>query len=321
MKWCPNCERSVETPMVTCPRDGTFLVMMYDQKAAQLPELGYNIGGSYKLIAGPVVGGKSAVYKGVQFHIDRTVAIKLLLPQLMHAADIVSKFQSEAMIGSRLNNRYIAPVYDFGVLPEGIPYSVSEYCQGVNLNEYAKRDGVKTQDIIAIFVKILDALAHMHERDIVFLALKPNHVLVLDPSEENKTVQPRLVDLSQAEIIGQKRLQVKDLPTVFRTYGFPAPEVLSGKKVDARSDIYSVGCLLYRALTGQAPFTGRDATELCRKHLEEKPLKLNDVRGDSELPAVLTTCVMTALEKNPEDRYASADELKRDLLMISPSIL
>jgi len=131
----------------------------------------------------------------------------------------------------------------------------------------------------------------------------------------------KIIDFYQTERSGSHPPNTHDTPGLFRTCGFPSPELLQGKRIDARSDIYSLGCVLYKALTGHAPFSGTDAKELGMKHIEEKPKALHQICTKRDYPAVLNNCVLTALEKEPERRFQNILEMKRELQMIAPSLL
>ncbi|HEY9786367.1 MAG TPA: serine/threonine-protein kinase [Candidatus Obscuribacterales bacterium] len=301
----------------TCPRDGTFLVNA-PEGHGQLPALGTTIA-SYKLVAGPVLGSKTAMYKAAHTSMPRTVVFRMLLPKFTPAADIVARFHSEAKLTTLINHAYVVSIFDVGVTPDGNPYCIEDYFDGLPFDQYLKRPSTDINSMIEMFSKIAEALNQMHQKGIVHLALKPSHIIVVPGTDGKK--EPRLIDFYQAEIINQARSPVQDLPSVFRDYGFPSPEFLSGKSLDGRSDIYSLGCLMYKSLTGQAPFTGRDAEELKRKHLEERPRRLNDCSPDRQFPSILNNCIMTALEKDPANRFTTAEELKRELMMITPTIL
>ncbi len=110
-------------------------------------------------------------------------------------------------------------------------------------------------------------------------------------------VDVKLIDFYEAERVGEHAQNTHDTPGLFEKCGFPSPELLQGKRVDARSDIYSLGCVLFKALTGHAPFSATDAKQLGLKHIEEKPKSLHQVNTQKDFPAVLNNCVMTALEK------------------------
>ena len=305
---------------MTCPKDGTFLIEV-DQSVVDdsLPQIGTTIGNGYDLIAGPLKGGKSAVYKAHHKLFDRTVVMKILLPNLRGLADFVEKFNFEAKIISQINHNGVANIYDVGVLPGNAPFQVGEYCEGSSLDALLRSEQIETAEIISAASQVCDALNAVHQQEYVHLAIKPNHIMV-DFSEKNAPLT-KLIDFYESVRVGEHVHNTSDTPGLFRRCGFPSPELLQGKRVDARSDIYSLGCLLFKALTGHAPFSATDAKQLGMKHIEEKPKPLHQVCTQKDFPAVLNNCVMTALEKEPERRFQNILEMKRELQMIAPSLL
>jgi len=305
---------------VTCPKDGTFLIEV-DQSVVDdsLPQIGTTIGNGYDLIAGPLKGGKSAVYKAHHKLFDRTVVMKILLPNLRGLADFVEKFNFEAKIISQINHNGVANIYDVGVLPGNAPFQVGEYCEGSSLDALLRSEQIETAEIISAASQVCDALNAVHQQEYVHLAIKPNHIMV--DFSERSAPRAKLIDFYESVRVGEHVHNTSDTPGLFRRCGFPSPELLQGKRVDARSDIYSLGCLLFKALTGHAPFSATDAKQLGMKHIEEKPKPLHQVCTQKDFPAVLNNCVMTALEKEPEHRFQNILEMKRELQMIAPSLL
>lgn len=320
MKWCPNCQASTQTTGVTCPKDGAFLIEV-DQTVVDdsLPQIGTTVGNGYDLIAGPLKGGKSAVYKAHHKLFDRTVVMKILLPNLRGLADFVEKFNFEAKIISQINHPGVANIYDVGMLPGNAPFQVGEYCEGSSLDALLRSEQIETAEIISAVSQVCDALNAVHQQEYVHLAIKPNHIMVDFPSKSTPTA--KLIDFYESVRVGEHVHNTTDTPGLFRRCGFPSPELLQGKRVDARSDIYSLGCLLFKALTGHAPFSATDAKQLGMKHIEEKPKPLHQVCTQKDFPAVLNNCVMTAMEKEPERRFQNILEMKRELQMIAPSLL
>jgi len=320
VKWCPNCQASHQTQSVTCPKDGAFLVDVDPTAAGDaLPEINTTVGNGYELVAGPIMGGKSAVYKARHKLFDRTVVLKILLPNLKNLADFVERFHYEAKILSQINDKSVATIFDVGTLPGSLPFQVGEYCEGTSLAELLRRDEIEMSEIITAASQVCDALNAVHKQDYVHLAVKPNHIMINFPSKNEVAI--KLIDFYEAERSGTHPHNTSDTPGLFRKCGFPSPELLQGKRIDARSDIYSLGCVLFKALTGHAPFSSTDAKELGMKHIEEKPKPLHQVCTQKDFPAVLNNCVMTALEKDPDRRFQNVLEMKRELLMIAPSLL
>ncbi|MCC7529307.1 MAG: serine/threonine protein kinase [Candidatus Melainabacteria bacterium] len=321
MKWCPNCQASHPTQSATCPKDGAFLLEVDPTSVVEeaLPEINTTVGNGYELVAGPIRGSKSAVYKARHKLFDRTVVLKILLPNLRSLADYVERFNYEAKILSTISDPRVASIYDVGLLPGNAPFQVGEYCQGSSLDALLRRDEIETAEIISAVSQICDALDAVHKQNYVHLGLKPNHIMINFPAKNE--VAAKLIDFYETERAGEHAQNTHDTPGLFRKCGFPSPELLQGKRIDARSDIYSLGCVLFKALTGHAPFSATDAKQLGLKHIEERPKPLHQVCTQKDFPAVLNNCVMTALEKEPERRFKNVLEMKRELQMIAPSLL
>lgn len=321
MKWCPNCQASHPTTAATCPKDGAFLLEVNPSQVVDdsLPKINTTVGNGYELVAGPILGSKSAVYKARHKLFDRTCVLKILLPNLKAFADFVDRFQHEAKILSQITDKGVATIFDVGVLPGNLPFQVGEYCEGTSLAELLRRDEIETAEIITAISQVCDALDAVHKKEYVHLALKPNHIMINFPAKDEVTA--KVIDFYESERSGTHPQNTSDTPGLFRRCGFPSPELLQGKRVDSRSDIYSLGCILFKALTGHAPFSSTDAKELGRKHIEEKPKALHQVSTQRDFPAVLNNCVLTALEKDPEARFQNVLEMKRELQMIAPSLL
>lgn len=320
MKWCKSCNSTHDAKAVVCPKDGSFLVQMQENQIdEELPQLKTVIGDHYELVAGPIRGSKRGVYKARHLLVDRTVIIKILLPELKHLGDVVQRFQNETKMMAMIAHPGVAHSLDMGLTPANNPYQVGEFCEGSTLDQLLRADEIETAELITVFNQLCHALDAVHKQKIVHLALKPNHIMVHFPAKNQ--VVTYLLDFYQSEEIGYQTQNAVDIPALFRNCGFPSPELLKGEKLDQRADVYSLGCVLFKALTGKAVFTGTDAKELARMHIEDKPKQLHQAAPGKSFPAVLNNCVMTALEKDPANRYQNMLDMQRDLMMIAPSLL
>jgi len=245
-------------------------------------------------------GGMGEVFRAQDSILLITVAIKVLRENKSPEASI--RFQAEARATARLNHPNIVRILDFGVTDDLKPYMVMEFQPGENLAEFlTQRDSMSTAQFLQIVFQICAALSHAHKREILHRDLKPSNVIVL---VEGDKVTVKLVDFGIAKLFEDKQ----NLTSTGAILGSPlymSPEQAGEGEVDRRSDIYSMGCLMYDCLAGHPPFHGATALETISLHKIEEPEAIPDDRA----PVWLSKIVMKCLAKNKEDRYQTFDEL------------
>lgn len=248
-----------------------------------------------ELNRGPI----TTVYLARQTALERPVLIKLLNSQWQSEADLVERFRREAIICARLRHNNIVSIFDVGTQTDNL-YLVIEYIAGENLEEFIKRfQPVPFPYITYISREILRGLAYAHSRQIVHRDIKPGNILISDDGGV------KIADFGLA--------RSEDLPTITvqgGTVGTPAymsPEQALGKKVDSRSDLFSLGATLYQLATGRSPFEGKNFAESIQRVLKETPAPLSQVRPDA--PSWFTDLVGQMLNKNPEKRPAGAKDI------------
>lgn len=261
-------------------------------------------------------GGWSLVYKAKQKSLGRSVAIKILHSHLVLDPDKVMRFQREAEAASKFNHPSIPAVYDFGQLPSGQPYMVMAYVEGRSLAEIILEDGPMTIDrALEIFTQTTSGLAIAHERGIIHRDIKPSNILLTKEKGEVK-----ILDFGLAKLVGIGDGEtVATLTQAGHTIGTPAymsPEQCLGLKLDARSDIYSLGCVMYETITGIRPFEGRDAFEAMSLHMRGD-ISFDNTPIKDTIPDTVEATILKTLAKNPADRYQSAQDLLRALDKIS----
>ena len=258
-----------------------------------------------ELIAG---GGMASVYKARDEVLARTVAVKLLLPRLVEDASFVERFRREALAAARLTHPNIVSIYDTGTEegPEGDRhFIVMEYCGGGTLEDLMVSEGpLDPERISTIGSAICDALSYAHKNGVVHRDIKPPNVLLADDG----TVKVSDFGIAKAAFTG------KDLTTsgsLLGTVTYISPEQARGDEPDERSDIYSLGVVLYEMAVGRPPFSADTPVGTAMKHLQEPPAPLRSVRAG--FPRDLEGVIMTALNKDPAERPATAEELKARL--------
>jgi serine/threonine-protein kinase len=267
------------------------------------------IGGRYEL--GPIVGqgGMAEVHRGRDVRLGRDVAIKLLRRDLANDPTFQARFRREAQSAASLNSPSIVAVYDTG---EGeidglaTPYIVMEYVEGRTLRDLLAAEGrLLPRRALEIAAAICAALEQAHAAGIVHRDIKPGNVM-LTPAGEVK-----VMDFGIARALTSSTATMTQTSSVVGTAHYLSPEQARGEHVDARSDVYSTGCLLYELLTGAPPFTGDTAVAVAYQHVREDPVPPSSVEPD--VPESADAIVLVAMAKNPVNRYGSAAEMRADI--------
>ncbi|MGD8148776.1 Stk1 family PASTA domain-containing Ser/Thr kinase [Ornithinimicrobium sp. Y1694] len=273
------------------------------------------LGGRYEV--GPLVGrgGMADVHQGHDLRLGRTVAIKILRTDLARDSSFLSRFRREAQSAAGLSHPSIVGVFDSGEqtvheaggAPVQVPYIVMEFLQGKTLRELLNESTTKTlepDEAARVTAAVLSALEYAHDRGLVHRDIKPANVMVTESGAV------KVMDFGIARALADTAATMTQTSAVMGTARYLSPEQAQGMDVDGRSDLYSVGCLLYELLTGRTPFQG-DPVSLVYQHLGEVP-KLPSTHA-RHLPEALDAITLHALEKQPEDRYQSAAEFRADL--------
>ena len=307
MKKCPKC--GVEYPDATtlCPADGVAL----EKDADSL--VGTTLAGKYRVDARLNEGGMGTVYRGTHVLMDKTVAIKVLRPSLAADEKIVARFSREARAASRISHPNALSVTDFGEDDSGHVYLVMEYLSGKTLKEVIRDQGpLPLARVVDITRQIGDALNAAHTQGVVHRDLKSDNIMLLDTmtADHAKVLDFGIAKINEPEGNVDTGLTAPNL--VIGTPQYMSPEQCSQEtEIDARSDIYSLGVILYEMLVGHVPFSGDSATMVMMKHLQEPVPSVMDERDD--VPAAVARVVARAMAKVRDNRYQTVAELVEDL--------
>lgn len=281
------------------------------------PIVGTRLAGRYMVLERLGSGGMAVVYKARQEMMDRIVAIKTLKVGLLTDPVILKRFEREAKALAKLNHANIVTVFDAIVTPQGQPYFVMDYLSGKSLADLLREKGaIPVERAQHIILQVCDALNHAHHKEIVHRDLKPANIMIEDG--QNGTDLIKVVDFGLAKI-GEDAQRLTQTGEVWGSPLYMSPEQCQGKDLDARSDIYSFGVVMYHTLTGRVPFEGTSFIDTMNKHLNDSPPPFSRVRPDLSNCELIERCIMRALEKDPDKRYQTVSELKTDLLAALPA--
>lgn len=270
----------------------------------------------YRIVSLLGHGGMGAVYKVEQIFLKQTFALKTLTAK--NFTDIaIKRFQKEAQAAGKLTHPNLVRALDFGILKNGNPFYVMDLVDGDNLAEYSRKIGsLKVEEVFKIFIPICFALGYAHTEGIIHRDIKPGNIMLAKTGNPTDPFVPKIVDFGIAKLTNAEDGTSVNLTQTGEVFGTPlymSPEQCYGKNLDNRSDIYSLGCVLYEALTGAPPFTGESALALMMKHQSEKPASLKEASLGREFPDNLEKIVLRTLEKDPNLRYQRLEDLASDL--------
>ncbi|MGH2696951.1 MAG: Stk1 family PASTA domain-containing Ser/Thr kinase [Actinomycetota bacterium] len=261
------------------------------------------LAGRYEIASLLGQGGMARVFQGTDRVLDRTVAIKVLSPQFADDDQFVARFRREAQAAAGLNHPNIVGVYDTGDQAD-VHFIVMEYVEGRTLRDVIRADGPLLPERAAeIGEAVARALSSAHQAGLVHRDIKPGNIM-LTREGEVKVMDFGIARTSTGDTLTQTA-------AILGTASYLSPEQAQGLSVDTRSDIYSLGCVLYEMLTGRAPFIGDSPVAIAYMHVKEDPVPPS--RLNQDVPPTLDSVVLKCMAKNPENRYETAEELRADL--------
>lgn len=306
-KICTSCKREFPANISVCPYDKSMLMFLQKDEL-----LGTILNDRYRVIEEVGRGGMSVVYRGLHEMMDRTVAIKML--QAQHVTDQLSikRFQQEAQAASHLQHPHVITVYDCGVVATGQPYIVMDFLEGDSLTDVIKRDNhIPFQRAVPIFAQACDALDHAHQKGVIHRDLKSSNIMLVEVEGRKDFV--KVVDFGIAKLTNASGKMQQNLTQTGEIFGSPiymSPEQCLGQTLDNRSDIYSMGAVLYEALTGLPPLMGDTIYATMKMHVSEMPEGFARARPDLRIPEQLEQITFKALAKKPEQRFQSMQEFR-----------
>ena len=287
-------------------------IMPYDQRP--LIEI-IDLPDQYEIFEQVSEGGMGVIFRGRHKRTGARLAIKVMHPHLSANQLHLRRFEQEARTASTLDHPNIVVVHDFGVTPKSIAYLVMEWLDGSNLDPVIRIGGtISLARFLHIFIQATSALDHAHRKGVIHRDIKPSNLILATTPEKPDFV--KIVDFGIAKVLTDESEDSMNLTRTGDILGSPlymSPEQCMGNKMDARSDIYSLGCVMYQALVGVTPLKGENAVQLIFRHVHDMPAQPRSIKADIELPDIMEPLLFKCLQKDPDKRFSSMDELEAEL--------
>jgi len=309
---CHQCGTSANEGDRFCAACGATLQVQDEPSSPGDPLIGRTVGGAYLIQELIGVGGMGRVYRGIQNALGRTVAIKVVHPHLLGDEQTVARFYNEARAASRLNHPASVGVIDFGRTEDGNLYLVMEFLSGKDLGTVMAEEGpLPFTRIILVVRKILSGLSEAHALGVVHRDLKPENVILQRSRKGDESV--KVVDFGLATITGAQATSITTPGLVCGTPDYMSPEQARGDQLDHRSDIYSMGVVLFELLADRLPFVDDTPTKVVLRHIHDPIPDPRQVAPHRGVPAALAEIAIRALSKDAPSRYQTADEMDEAL--------
>jgi len=278
-------------------------------------EPGDFVAGRYRVLSVIAAGGYGWVYKVHQVLMKKDLALKTLNP-IVATEGTLLRLRKEAQLVSKLNHPNLVRAIDFAFIDGVQPFLVMEFVDGPTLAEYLKdHTRLETAEALQIFIPLCLALSYAHDQGIVHRDIKPSNIILAKDEREPEKFVPKIVDFGIAKL-SMSEDSLTRTGDIFGTPLYMSPEQCHGTQVDARSDIYSLGCVIFEALTGAPPFRGNSPLETMMQHKSSTPLSLKQASLGTDFPNGLERCVAKMLAKEPRDRYQNLMDAADDLILI-----
>ncbi len=313
MKSCPTCQGSFPTSFAVCPQDGTQLV------EAGAWGIGSVVRGKYRVLAKIGQGGMGTVYKASHLAFDEVRALKVMSPELMTDELFVKRFKHEAVITRKLQHPNAVRVDDIDEAEDGRPFIVMEFIEGRSLKNLIREEGpLPVARVCAIIKQVASALDAAHCINMIHRDIKPeNIVLIATPKgEQAKVLDFGIAKMKEARRDAKSSMTLTETGMVIGTPQYMSPEQamgMRGDQLDGRSDLYSLGVVMYQMLTADLPFKAETTMEMILAHLQMAPAPINLAHPELNLPEPIVALTMRLLEKSPDKRPSNARVLIEEI--------
>jgi len=311
---CPACNARYDAATTFCVKDGTPVVPEV-ASAVAADAVGEIIDDRYKLVRKLGEGGMGEVYEAAHVFIEKRVAIKLLRSEIMANAEAVSRFRQEARSASSIGHENIIKVEYFGQLSDGRVYLAMEFLDGRPFDTAVEKGELSMPAMLDVMVQVCRGLAAAHSKGIVHRDMKPQNIYLAYRSDGHEVV--KILDFGIAKVSGADANQnLTRTGTIFGTPHYMSPEQALGQNLDARSDIYACGVIMYEVFTGHVPFKAESFMGILTQHITATPLPPRAAAPERQIPPDLEAVILRAMAKQPQDRQQSMTELMNDLVNI-----
>ena len=275
--------------------------------------VGKTVGGRYLVNEVIGVGGMGVVYRAHQAAVDRDIAVKVLMPEMVSDETLIKRFELEARAASRLSHPNTITVYDFG--REGdLLYIAMEFLDGESIEQKLRRDGaMKAERVAKVIVQVLSSLAEAHKKGIVHRDIKPDNIFMQSIEHQKDFVKVLDFGVAKLKDASSQDVTLTQAGIIFGTPKYMSPEQAKAKKLDGRSDQYSLGVVMWEMLMGDVPFKAEDPVSILIQHVHDPPAYFRDVRPDLQIPEQVEAICRKAMEKDRDNRYETAEEMRAAL--------
>lgn len=313
--FCLACRRTYPSGATVCPLDGTLL----NPVPLNLPKVGSLLDGRYLVLEKLGQGGMGAIFRSLDLKRETRVALKVLRPELLSRRDSVRRFFAEGRAVKALDHPNIVRVEDFGVSSDGYLYLAMELVAGRTLGRLIQQRGrLASGEAVVVALGVVEALVHAHDQGLVHRDLKPENVLVVPI--DDRTFQVKVLDFGIAAALGKAARGFLHTGEVWGTPSYMSPEQIKGGIQDHRSDLYSLGAILFEMLAGHPPFRGDSPVEVMRAHLSLEPPGLPPLPVSSVVGNALERLLRELLAKDPSCRPLDARSVRSALRSIRDNL-
>ena len=312
---CPKCGSKFDDRVAQCPNDGSPTLIVGDEQGL----VGKTIDGRFTIRTLIGVGGMGAVYRAHQHSMDRDVAIKVLHKDLASNEQEVMRFFREAKAASSLTGAHTITVFDFGQTDDGMLYLVMELLTGLSLADYMERspEPMEPKRAVKIIRQVLDALVQAHTAGVLHRDLKPDNIFLVEEEDTKDFV--KVLDFGIAKVIGRETTNLTATGMVVGTPTYMSPEQGLGEELDARSDLYSVGTILFEMLAGRPPFEAETPVAVVVKKVHEKPPKIRQINPAAKVSDALENLIARIIATDPGNRPNDSREIRSLLAKVMGS--
>jgi serine/threonine protein kinase len=318
MKSCPDCTATYPDDYAICPKDGAPLL------ETTLWQIGTVVRGKYRILARLGEGGMAFVYKAHHELLDELRALKVIKPELARDAEFMSRFKNEAIMARKLNHPNAVRVDDLDIAEDGLPFIAMELVVGDTLKTLVQRGGpLPVSLVLDVTSHVCEALDSAHRLGLVHRDIKPENIVLIAQREGPPVAKILDFGISRLREETSGKQGLTQTGMVIGTPEYMSPEQALGKRgddIDGRSDLYSLGIVMYRMLTGELPFKAETTVEMILQHLKTIPVPPHSLKPELAIPEPVSLIVMKALEKDREKRFPTGADMASAIKKVRGSV-